>query len=97
MNGPSRVFNGKIDEVAVFNYTLSSAQVGALYSLARLGGPVTLSCQLSGADLVLSWPHGTLLQAVDPNGPWTPVVGTAPPSFTVTPVGPVFYRVPVYP
>jgi hypothetical protein len=97
LSGPSRVFNGKIDEVAVFNYTLSSAQVGALYSLAVLGGPVTLSGQPSGADLVLSWPHGTLLQAADPNGPWTPVIGAAPPSFTVTPVGPVFYRVQVYP
>jgi hypothetical protein len=97
LSGPSRVFNGKIDEVAVFNYTLSPAQVGALYSLALLGSPVTLNCQRSGTDLVLNWPHGTLLQAPDPNGPWTQVLGAAPPSFTVTPVGPAYYRVQVYP
>ena len=83
--------------MAVFNCTLSPAQVQALYSLALLGGPVTLSCQRSGADLVLGWPHGTLLQALDPNGPWTPVAGASPPSFTTTPAGTVFYRVQVYP
>ena len=97
LNGPSRVFNGKVDEVAVFNSTLSPAQVGALYSLALLGGPVALSYQRSGIDLVLSWPHGKLVQAADPIGPWTPVDGAAPPSYTVTPVGSVYYRIQVYP
>jgi hypothetical protein len=97
LSGPSRVFNGKIDEVAVFSYTLSPAQVGALYSVALLGGPMTLSCQRSGTDLMLSWPHGTLLQAPSPNGPWTPVDGAAPPSFTVTSVGCMYYRVQMYP
>ena len=96
-SGSSRVFNGKIDEVAVFNCTLLPAQVQALYSLALLGGPVTLSCQRSGPDLVLGWPHGSLLHAFDPNGPWTPVAGASPPSFTTTPAGSVFYRVQVYP
>jgi hypothetical protein len=97
LSGPSRVFNGKIDEVAVFSYTLSPAQVGVLYSLALLGAPVALSCQRSGADLVLSWSHGTLQQAEEPTGPWVPVAGAAPPSFAVTPVGRMFYRVQVYP
>jgi hypothetical protein len=77
--------------------TLSPAQVGTLYSRALLGGPVTLNCQRSGSDLVLSWPHGSLLQALDLNGPWTQVPGASPPSFTVMPVGPLFYRVQVYP
>jgi hypothetical protein len=94
---PGGVFNGKIDEVAVFNYTLTPAQVGALYSTALLGGPVTLNCQVVGTNLVLSWPHGTLMQATDLNGVWTPVVGATPPSFTNTPAGQMFYRVRVYP
>ncbi|HVM47708.1 MAG TPA: LamG-like jellyroll fold domain-containing protein [Candidatus Acidoferrum sp.] len=97
LSSSSRVFNGKIDEVAVFKCTLSLAQVQALYSLALVGGPVTLSGQRSGAGLVLGWPHGTLLQAADPGGPWAPVVGASPPSFTTTPAGSVFYRVQVYP
>ncbi len=94
---PGSVFNGEIDEVAVFNYTLSPAQIGALYSMAVLGSPISLSCQTIGANLMLSWPHGTLLQATNLNGAWTPVAGAAPPSFTVTPAGQLFYRVRVYP
>jgi hypothetical protein len=97
LNVPNGVFNGKIDEVAVFNYTLSPAQVGALYSTALIGGPVTLSGQTSGANVVLSWAHGTLQQATNLNGAWTPVIGAAPPSFTVTPVGQMFFRVTVDP
>jgi hypothetical protein len=97
LSGPSRVFNGQIDEVAVFNCTLSPTQVATLYSLALLGGPVTLSCQRSGAALLLSWLHGTLLQATDPSGPWTSVIGAAPPSFTVMPADRMYYRVRVYP
>ncbi len=97
LSGPSRVFNGEIDEVAIFNYTLSPAQVEALYSLALAGPPMTLSCQRSGGDIMLSWPHGTLLQATDPSGTWTPVAGAAPPSFSVTPLEQMYYRVQVYP
>lgn len=94
---PGSVFNGKVDEVAVFNYTLSPAQVGTLYSTAVIGAPVSLNCQVSGANVVLSWPHGTLLQATNLNGAWTPVVGAAANSFTVMPVGQMFYRVLIYP
>jgi len=94
---PGTVFNGEMDEVAVFNYTLSPAQVGALYSTALIGGPVLLSCQFSGSNVVLSWPHGTLLQATNLNGAWTPVVGAAPPSFAIAPAGQMFFRVMVDP
>jgi hypothetical protein len=90
-------FNGKMDEVAVFNRTLSPVDVQSLYSTALLGGPVTLVCQSFGTNLLLSWPHGTLLQAAQPNGPWTLVVGAAPPSFDVTPTAQTFYQVRVYP
>jgi hypothetical protein len=94
---PGGVFNGEMDEVAVFNYTLTPAQVTTLYLTALVGGSVTLNCQSSGTNLVISWPHGTLMQAANLAGPWTPVVGAAPPSFTVTPAGQMFYRVRVYP
>ena len=96
-SGSSRVFNGKIDEVAVYNYTLSRTQISNLYSVAILGGPVTLGGQMAGTNLVLSWDHGTLLAAPDVNGPWTPVPGATPPSFTVCPTDRSFYRVRVYP
>ncbi len=94
---PGRIFNGKIDEVAVFDYTLSPGQIGSLYSTAVNGGPVSLSWRVAGADLVLSWPHGTLLQAPSLQGPWSEVPGATPPSFTVSPTGQMFYRVQVSP
>jgi hypothetical protein len=95
---PSTVFNGKMDEVAIFNYTLPPAQVNTLYSTALLGAPLTLNCQPSGAGVVLSWSHGTLVQATNLSGPWTPVTGAAPPSFAVKPpAGQTFFRVRTYP
>ena len=96
-SGFSRVFNGKIDEVTVYDYTLSQAQVASLYQTALIGSPVTLGYQMSGTNLILTWDHGTLLQAPGVNGPWTPVSGASPPSCSVTPTDNVFYRVQLYP
>ena len=91
---PDRIFRGKLDEVAVFDYTLSAAQIAQLYSTALTGGPVTLGVQRSGGALLLSWVYGTLLTAPSVYGPWTPVAGAAPPSCTVTPSATqMFYRV----
>jgi hypothetical protein len=93
---PSRILQGKLDEVAVFDYTLSPAQIAQLYSTALAGGPVTLKVQRSGGSLLLNWVFGTLLAAPSLHGPWTPVSGATPPSYTVTPsVVQVFYRVQV--
>ena len=91
---PTRILQGKLDEVAVFDHTLSPAQIAQLYSTALTGGLVTLSVQRSGGSLLLSWLYGTLLAAPGVNGPWTPVSGAAPPSYSVTPTGTqMFYRV----
>jgi hypothetical protein len=86
-----------MDEVAVFNYTLTPAQVNALYTTALAGALVTVNCQSAGTNLVLSWTHCTLVKATNLAGPWTPVTGAAPPSFNVTLAGQMFYRVRVYP
>jgi hypothetical protein len=82
---PGRILQGKLDEVAVFDYALSPAQIAQLYSTALTGDPVTVRVERSGGGLVLSWVYGTLLAAPGLNGPWTPVSGAAPPSYTVTP------------
>jgi hypothetical protein len=97
MSGNSRVLNGKIDEVAVFNYTLSPTQVANLYGTALAGGSVVLGCQMSGTNLVLTWEHGTLVAAPDLSGPWVPVAGASPPSYSVTPADHKFYRVQLSP
>jgi hypothetical protein len=83
-----RAFNGTIDEVAVFNYSLSQAQVNQLY-IAGVSSPLFIS--RSGGNLLLNWTYGTLLQATNLTGPWTTNTATSP--YTVTPTGPKeFYR-----
>ncbi|HEV2211348.1 MAG TPA: LamG-like jellyroll fold domain-containing protein [Verrucomicrobiae bacterium] len=96
-SGSNRVFNGKIDEVSVYNYTLSPDQVTNLYRMGMLGGPVMLRYGLTATNLVLCWEHGTLLGAPDINGPWAPVPGASPPSCNITTLAPAFYRVRAYP
>ncbi len=87
-------FNGNIDEVAVFNSTLSADQVNALYQSA-LGQPVppVLSITHAGSNLQLQWTGGMLLQATNVLGPWiTNTAATSP--YTVSPTNPQqFFRV----
>jgi hypothetical protein len=84
-------FSGMIDEVAVFNYAFTPAQILNLYS-AAFTSSVTLTIQKVGTKVVLSWPQGTLLQANAVTGPWTTNNATSP--FTNTPTGDSkFYRV----
>ncbi|EEF57829.1 LamG-like jellyroll fold domain-containing protein [Pedosphaera parvula] len=90
-NSGARDFTGLIDEVAVFNYAMTPAQIKGLYSA---GGPpsVTLNIQSSGANVVLTWAQGTLLQATSVAGPWTTNNATSP--YTTSPAGAQkFYRV----
>lgn len=84
-DGTTRTFAGTIDEVAIFNYSLTEAQIQLLDTTATSGfQPVRLSVQRSGASVILSWPLGTLLEAPTPNGPWTPIT-TATSPYTVAP------------
>jgi hypothetical protein len=92
----TRVFNGQIDEVAVFNYSLTPAQIQKLYSVGANGPQVTLSYQRSGNNLILTWPQGTLLQAPEANGTWTPVPANPVGTYQVTPdQARMFYKVQV--
>ena len=87
-------FPGNIDEVAVFNYAFTPAQVLNLYNSAftTVAPPVTLTIQKIGANVVLTWPLGTLLQAGQVTGPWTTNNAASP--YTNTPAGgSKFYRV----
>jgi hypothetical protein len=91
---------GSIDELRVWRGALSPAQVAATHFAGPSSVPnfnVTLTAQLSGGNLIVTWPAGTLLQAPSVTGPWTPVSGAAPPSYSVPISGaPIkFYRVQV--
>jgi hypothetical protein len=92
-NPTNRTFNGRIDEVAVFNYALTPGPMGSLYAA---GGPplVSLAIQQSGPNIVLTWPQGVLLEANNVTGPWS-TNGAASPYTTAPSAAKKFYKVQV--
>ena len=93
-------FSGTVDEMRVWRGVLSAAQVAAMDAAGPSTIPdlnVSLGASKSGGNFVITWSSGTLLNATNLGGPWTPVAGASPPSYSV-PIssGPVnFYRVKV--
>jgi alpha-galactosidase len=89
----ARVFNGVMDEVAVFDYALTPAQIEQLYENGHELPQVQIGLQKSAAGLNLTWPQGTLLQATNIAGPWFAITNAAT-SFVVTPTNSAeFFRV----
>jgi hypothetical protein len=92
-----RIFDGRIDEVAVFNYDFTPAQVLNLFNSAfqpQQPPAVTLAIQQVGANVQLSWSQGALLEASEVTGPYT-TNGAASP-YTVAPsAARKFFRVQV--
>jgi hypothetical protein len=85
--GAGRTFDGRIDEVAFFDYALSPEQVQSLYAAALTPPVISLTIQRMGSDLWLTWPQGTLQQAAEVNGPYTNVLEATSPH-TVSPTVP---------
>lgn len=96
---PARIFEGEMDDVAVFDTALSSNQLSQLYGAATtpvFTGPPTISIQRSGSNVIVTWSIGSLYSAPSVNGPWSPVNGASSP-YTV-PNGPtIFYKTGVVP
>jgi hypothetical protein len=91
---PQYVFNGIVDEVAVFKRSFTFAEINNLYNAAFKSGPpaITLAIQKAGSNIVVSWPQGTLLEASDIAGAWTTNNSTSP--YTNPATAPSkFYRV----
>lgn len=88
-----RRWGGTMGPVMVFNQALSPAAVSALY----LGVPASAALTIApaaGHNLVVRWPGGTLQEATDITGPWTPTGGATNGVYTLTPSGArKFYRV----
>jgi hypothetical protein len=91
----NRVFGGVIDEVAVFNRALTPTQVLNLYQAGDTPG-VRLTIEGAAPNLRLSWPQGTLQEALSVTGPWTNNPASSP--YVFPPAGlQKFYRVRVSP
>jgi hypothetical protein len=95
-NDGTRTFDGLIDEVAVFNYSLTASQLLSLYTSGGGIGPVTLRIQDVGGKVVLTWPAGTLQEASSLSGPWNDNNAATSPYTNNAPTdGTKFYRVKV--
>jgi hypothetical protein len=81
----NRYFKGAIDEVAVFNRTLSEEEV---QKLVVAGFNVHLAIQPAGAgSYQIGWSYGTLEWSDSITGAWTQVPGAVAPSYLYTPAG----------
>jgi len=57
----------------------------------KFPSPVSISLQMNGSNLQLTWPQGTLLESSNVSGPWTTNIATSP--FIVSPTNAQrFYR-----
>lgn len=58
---------GELDEVALFSRALTPAEVATIAPTP----PPTISITPSGADVIVAWSSGTLLEAASVTGPWS--------------------------
>jgi len=91
-----RIFNGVMDDVAVYNTALSQTQLEALYNASEgIVPPVTLQMTQSGGAVQISWNPalGVLLQSTNIRGPWVTNAAAVSP-YSVSPTNAAqFYRV----
>jgi len=80
-------WDGGMDEVAIYNYALTAAQVKSHFL-----GSVALSIRSQGSNIVLSWPVGTLQSATSVTGPYTDVSGATSPYTTPSSGAARFFR-----
>jgi Concanavalin A-like lectin/glucanases superfamily/Immunoglobulin domain/Immunoglobulin I-set domain len=92
-----------IDDLGIWRRALTAQQVGAIFTAAAnkqsftlqnvVATPITISPAAGGKLTVTIGPGGTLQSAPSITGPFTPVAGAAPPSYTVTPgSGQLYFR-----
>jgi hypothetical protein len=85
-------FVGTIDEVALYNYVLSPAQILNHYTTGT-NPVVSLYIQRSGANANLIWSPGTLQSSTNVVGPYSDVTGATAP-YPIVPSGSrTFFRV----
>lgn len=101
--GETSNINGSysIDDVGIWRRALSSYEAESIYAVARDYNHtfdtierIPININRVGTFVDLSWQAGTLLQAANAAGPYTPVPGAAAPFYRTTPTAtPVFFRV----
>lgn len=82
-NGWADNFAGTVDEVGIYNYALSANQIAGHYKAGTVVPRLTIT-RASGNNVTITWPYGTLYQADNVTGPWTPVVGNPTSPYTTS-------------
>jgi hypothetical protein len=67
----NRFLPAAVADAAIFNQALTPAQIQGVYNGIPVQGPQTIIITHSGANVVLNWQSGTLLQSTNLLGPWT--------------------------
>jgi hypothetical protein len=88
INGLNRQFTGAIDEVAIYDHSLTPARVQAHYAESLQG----LKLSSSGGQVTLTWVLGTLVASTDVTGPYAVVPGATSPYHPPTTGPRQFYR-----
>jgi hypothetical protein len=90
--------SGDIDDLGVWRKALTPLEAASVYiagvsnHLSFTGAPIFLSSVVSGNQIQLSWPAGTLQTTTNiVTGPWIPITPVSPVTNTLT--GTRFYRV----
>lgn len=93
--GTGQAFTGAVDEVAIYNQSLTADRILAHYQAATASAaPITLSISKPGSPVTITYSGGTLEQADAVTGPFSDVNGAASPYVpTSTTTGARFYRV----
>ena len=87
--GYGSYFTGNLYDVRIYGSAASQTQIR---SIAGLTPPSLTNRVVSGNQMVLTWSWGTLLQATNLPGPWTPVQAASP--YTNSPMAPQqFFRI----
>ena len=79
-------------QVISFGQALGGGYIAAAIVRTVSGTPSAPVIQRSGANAVLSWNMGLMLQATNAAGPWTTNTAATPPSYTVPATGNEFFR-----
>ena len=81
----ARLFNGVVDEVAIFNSALTAAQIRQVYYGATPPPDITLTLNRVGNQVQLLWGRGFLQSADNVTGPYVDVAGPPTSPYTLTP------------
>jgi Concanavalin A-like lectin/glucanases superfamily/Immunoglobulin I-set domain len=90
-----------VDDIGVWNRVLTPYEAQSIYLVGKnysrsfdTYGPVAMQVGSAAGQMEIIWQAGTLLEANELTGPWTPVAGASAPYYKVVPsAAKKFYRV----